>query len=415
MARDICGWVVLSGLLLCLIGCSEAEMVPQVAPTVPTGIATSLPSATATLTHSLPITATEPPTSAPTAYDNRFTVYGFRTKSPIAFNTFSALEFPAGREISTLALDQATQGAFFALSPRAGKAYVRAGTSSNWELIELTLPTMQVVKRILLGDGIDALGTYHGLAISTDGREVYAETARIIGPNRWDPRLQVGLPDTAYAIAVYDVAQGAFVRSIPLEPPWCGVASLFALPDGQLLVRCPTAREVRWLDTRLGRQLASLSVGGVGGVLSPDRRVLWMVSGNGHLFEIDMTKRAITWTSDLSDGLAPIVPWQEPHVSADGKRLFVRAAPGPEELWRQGLATVIWIVETTTFQHIADVSLPTPAYDFIPSPDGRLLVISTLNWEQPSERGTYVMDTDTGRELGRWPWMLSGMQTKSSN
>jgi hypothetical protein len=45
------------------------------------------------------------------------------------------------------------------------------------------------------------------------------------------------------------------------------------------------------------------------------------------------------------------------------------------------------------------------------SPDGRLLVISSLNWEKPGERGLYVMDPATSRELSRWPWMLIGIQT----
>jgi hypothetical protein len=414
MTRGIFGWLFLIGLFACLIGCSDTSAAPP-APTVsPTDVTRPLPSAIATTTRSPSTTVTEQPTSSSQGRDNRFIVYGFRTEGPIGLNSFSAFELPAGREVHSLALASPTQGAAFALASQTGRAYVLAPKGSDWQLNELVLPTMQVVKRTTLADVINLLGTERVLAVSMDGLEVYAETAHIIGPVRWDPRLQVGQPDTDYGIAVYDVTQGAFVRSISLDPPWCGVASLFALADGQLLVWCPTAHDVRWLDTQLGRQVATFGVSGVGGVLSPDRRAFWIVTGNAHLIEIDVTKRAISWTSDLSDGLAPIVPYQQLHVSSDGKVLFVRAAPGPEELWRQGLATVVWTLETTTFHHIADVPLSTPAYDFVPSPDGHLLVISTLNWERPSERGVYVLDTATGRELSRWPWTLIGMQVSES-
>jgi hypothetical protein len=410
MKRGILGWLFLIWLFTSLIGCNDASGVPPAPTVMPPSVTLPLQGATATPTRSPRVTATEQPTSPSEGRDNRFTVYGFRTEGPIGLNSFSAFELPSGREVHMLPLASPTQGAAFALSSQTGRAYVLAPKGSDWQLDELVLPTMQVVKRTSLTDVINLLGTDRVLAVSMDGKEVYAETARITGPVRWDPQLQVGQPDTAYGIAVYGVAQGAFVRSISLEPPWCGVASLFALADGQLLVWCPTAHDLRWLDTQFGRQVATLGVSGVGGVLSPDRHVFWIVTGNAHLFEIDVAKRAISWTSDLSDGLAPIVPYQQLHVSSDGKLLFVRAAPGPEELWRQGLATVVWTLETTTFHHIADVRLPTPAYDFIPSPDGRLLGISTLNWEKPSERGLYVMDTATGRELSRWPWMLIGMQ-----
>jgi hypothetical protein len=287
--------------------------------------------------------------------------------------------------------------------------------ASDWRLNDVNLPTMQVVRRTSLSDVINLLGTASVLAVSADGQKVYVETARIVGPARWDQQLGTGQPDTDYSIAVYDVAQGAFVRSIPLERPWCGVASLFALPDGQLLVRCPTARDVRWIDTRLGKQVASTSVGGVGGVLSRDGHSFWMVAENAHLFEIDIAKRAVTRSSELSDGLSQTLPFQQPHLSADGRRLFVRAAPDSNELWYHGLGTVVWIIDTNTLQRITAVRLPAPAYDMAPSPDGRTLIISTLNTDKRDEWGSRLIDIATGQELGRWPWMQIGMQAKSSN
>jgi hypothetical protein len=41
----------------------------------------------------------------------------------------------------------------------------------------------------------------------------------ITGPSRFDPQLRVGQPESEYGIAVYDVAGGAFARSITLPAP----------------------------------------------------------------------------------------------------------------------------------------------------------------------------------------------------
>jgi hypothetical protein len=38
-------------------------------------------------------------------------------------------------------------------------------------------------------------------------------------------------PESDYGIAVYDVAPGAFSRSMTLAGPWFGVAELYALPN----------------------------------------------------------------------------------------------------------------------------------------------------------------------------------------
>jgi len=68
---------------------------------------------------------------------------------------------------------------------------------------------------------------------------VYVETCHAgDGRVRFDPQLGVGQPEGTYGVAIYDVAQGAFIRSFGLGAPWCGVGELFAFADGRLAVLC---------------------------------------------------------------------------------------------------------------------------------------------------------------------------------
>jgi hypothetical protein len=41
-------------------------------------------------------------------------------------------------------------------------------------------------------------------------------------------------------------------------------------------------------------------------------------------------------------------------------------------------ATVVWLVDTSTLQRVADVPLPEPAFDTAPSPDGSALLATTV-------------------------------------
>jgi hypothetical protein len=79
---------------------------------------------------------------------------------------------------------------------------------------------------------------------------------RITGPYRFDAQLRVGQPESDYGIAVYDVARGAFSRSITLSAPWCGVAELYALPDGRLAALFLTAHQVPLIDPKIDQQVA---------------------------------------------------------------------------------------------------------------------------------------------------------------
>jgi hypothetical protein len=143
---------------------------------------------------------------------------------------------------------------------------------------------------------------------------------------------------------------------------------------------------------------------------------LWVVVGTGQVQEIDLARRVVTRTANLAgDPLrcAPsCVPGQRLHVTADGTRLFVRAAPGQPELRSRGFGTVVWVVDTATLTVVAEVPLRAPAFDSAPTPDGRTLVTSNTSWQDPSDRATRLVEIPTGREVSRWPGGVNGMHTQ---
>jgi hypothetical protein len=81
-----------------------------------------------------------------------------------------------------------------------------------------------VLRRTPPGDAIDLLGRGRIEAVAAGGGEVYVETLRVIGPQRFDPRLGVGQPDSEYGIAVFDVA--AISAGPGPRRPVIGVASI---------------------------------------------------------------------------------------------------------------------------------------------------------------------------------------------
>jgi hypothetical protein len=243
------------------------------------------------------------------------------------------------------------------------------------------------------------------VAVAHDGAEVYVETMRITGPSRFDPQLRVGQPESEYGIAVYDVARGVFTRSMTLPPPWCGVAELYALPDGRLAALCPTAHQVRLIDPKTGQQIGSVNVSGEKGAFGPDGSKLWVVTSSGQLQEVDLVRGVIGRTASLpaaGETCAPCVPLQRLHVSTDGRWLFVPVAPGAPELRATGRASVGWMVDTSTLQRVAAVPLPEPAFDNAPSPDGRALLVSTVI-APPDRQTTWLLAVPSGRELLKWP------------
>jgi DNA-binding beta-propeller fold protein YncE len=346
-------------------------------------------------------------------------LYGWGELDPVRYGGMQALELPSGRLVGQTPFGGATQGGGFAFSPDPRRAFALDAEwlperrALGWRLTELELPSLRVVRRTPVADAIPLLGIQGVVAVAADGRSVYVETMRIVGPNRFDARLGVGQPESAYGVAVYDIAQGAFVGEVPLAPPWCGVAELHPLPDGRLAVFCGLAHEVRLIDPMQGKQVASVGVDGIASAASSDGRRLWAVDLVGGVHEVDLGRMAVVRETQLgSDRGDPSVPAQELHATADGARLFVRAAPGDAELRATGNGSEVWVVDTATLRRVAVVPLPAPAFHLAPSPDGRMLVAVTNNVPDRGLFGTRLLEVPSGREVAGWPGALAGPRVR---
>jgi hypothetical protein len=120
----------------------------------------------------------------------------------------------------------------------------------------------------------------------------------------------------------------------------------------------------------------------------------------------------VSRTADLAPGGGRVVPRQPLHVSADGARLFVPAAPGDPELVATGNASAVWVVDAATLRRVAEVPLPAPAFRLAPTPDGRLLVAVTNNVPDRGLFGTRLLEVPSGREVARWPGALAGPRVR---
>ena len=318
---------------------------------------------------------------------------------------------PSGRQRGHIDLTGPSQGNALAVAPDGRHVYWldRASLPNPefpWQLIELELPNLRELHRTVFADGINLLGYARILTVSADSAQVYVETMRIIGPQRFDPGLRWRQPESEYSIAVYDVARGTFTQSIKLDDPWCGVGELFTAANGRVVVLCPLSHQIRLIDPRAGRQVGSVSVSGAMAAVSPDRRLLWVVSHGGGLQEVDLS-RAVVTRSVVNLGCAGCIPPQRVHLSLDGSRLFVRAAPDRPELSYSGKGSVVWVIATDSLQRVAEIRFPEPAFDSAPTPDGRAVLASTMRTDLPEDRrATWLLDVPSGRELQRWPWSL---------
>ena len=358
--------------------------------------------------------AIEPAAAPPSAYTPAptagvpFLVYGSGSLDPAHPSGITATELPTDRSLGQTAVGM--QGWSLALAPDGRRAFLLDGS----RFAELETPSLRVLHQTWLPNAINLLGAGRVVAVAPDGTEVYIETWPQTGPQRIDPELRVGQPDGEYGVAVYDVAQGAFVRQIRLDSPWCGVAELYALPDHTLAVLCSTAQQLRLVSTVAGRQVASIGVNAVAGVPSVDGRRFLTVDIGGGVHEIDLAARAESrWVQLRSDRGTVWVPFQRLHLSADGARLFVRTAPGDTEARATGQGTAVAVIDTTTLQQVASVPLPAPAFDAVPAPDGSALLTSNTNTQDPLAAVTRLVEAPSGRELARWPGALVGLQARS--
>jgi hypothetical protein len=339
---------------------------------------------------------------------------GGSLQSPAAVGVVAS-RLPGGLQLGGVVEGGPSQGDALAVAPDGRHAYLLDRTwladeqRAEWQLNELELPSLRVIRRTRFADGIDLLGRARIVAAGHDGREVYVETWHASGgPTRFDPQLGVGQSEGTYAIAVYDVAQGAFSRTIGLDAPWCGVGELHALADGRLAVLCTLGHQPRLqlVDPRLGQVVGNLRVSGEQAAVSADSRRMWVVSGTGQVQEIDLAQMAIARSVEEgggNDACNGCVPHQRLHASADGSTLFIRAAARQLVHPPTDSGTDVWVVDTATLQRVAEVHLPAPAFDTAPTPDGRAILATT---DSPDRQSTRLVDVPSGHELAYWPWSI---------
>ena len=324
-----------------------------------------------------------------------------------------AIELPSGQVLGRFA-DIRRQGGGLAFAPDGQRAYLLDGPY----LHELELPSLRRLGGAELPDAISPMGHARVLAVSPDGREVYVQAVRYLDHQRQAPDGMSSQPDSEDSLAVYDVARGAFTRRIPLMAGGCGLSEIYVRPDGRLVVLCPFISQVRLVDPKLGRQIGTIedAVGSMSALTIDGRRLL-VVDRGGSMQEIDLDRQTVARRVQLAPaggGCAPCVPYQLLHLSADGTRLFVRAAPGRPDLPSTGHGSVVWVINTTTLQRIAEVPLPAaPAFDAAPLPDGRSLLASNTNTQAEDERGSWLIEVPSGRELARWPGGLVAIEVRS--
>jgi hypothetical protein len=197
---------------------------------------------------------------------------------------------------------------------------------------------------------------------------------------------------------------------------------LFALPDRRLAIFCQTAQNVRLVDPSDGREMARIGLGdpprvgnapgrAIASIANPDGQVLYAVRDSGGLVEVDLVQHALARGVVVGGDGGQRVPYQMLHLSQDGTQLFVRAAIHQPDLRNRGIGDVVWIVDTSTLQRIAEVQLPAPAFDAAPTPDGRMLITSNTNTQDPNEKLPRMVDLPSGREIARLQSALAAMHT----
>lgn len=355
--------------------------------------------------------------AAPTSRAQAFVAYGFGTIDPSRVRPgFVAVSFPSGVTLGRVEMRR--QGGGFAVAPDGRQVYVLDGE----RFLVLAAPGLRILHEMTLPDRINILGNGQVVAVAPSGDQVYVETTRIIGPNRWDPTLRVGQPDSQYGLAIYDVAKGRFTKEIWLDPPWCGVAGLSALPNGRVAVFCPTALDVRLVDLRLGKQVATVSLGSapragnlpgwpIRSVLAPDGSHLLVVEDNGTLLEVDLARMAITHVGTVGDGLRQDIPLQAacPCLTANGHTLVIPAAPADALARATGNATVAWLANPALRPRTTTVPLPAPASSVVLGPDDQTVLVSS-GAGSGSRQGTWLLHLPDGHPIADWPGELIDVQ-----
>jgi hypothetical protein len=172
------------------------------------------------------------------------------------------------------------------------------------------------------------------------------------------------------------------------------------------------------VDVATGQQLPStLPVNGNNAILTPDSQRLLVVSGSGQIQEVDLDQLVITRSVSLTGDLqcAYCVPSQPLHLSSDGQRLTLVAAPGPPELRSQVNATVAWIVDTNTLTRVADVPIGPHTVDAFELPDRHALVTSRVELSTPNGSALRLVHVPSGQELEQWPGFVYMVEVQTQS
>jgi hypothetical protein len=329
-------------------------------------------------------------------------VYGIRTPSTTSGSLVS-VELPSGRILGQF-VGSGGRGGSLAISPDGSRGYFFDGQ----QLHELALPGLQLRRSTPAPDGITSLGYARVVAVAPDGTEVYLETVD-----------RPGDPTSERGIAVYDVAQGMFVRQIRLAPPAWGAAAcvgeLYALSQHRLAMLCGSDHVVR-MDVASGDQHpATVPVNGGNAILSADRRHLYVVSGAGQIEDVDLDQMVVARSASLTpDVECPrCVPFQPLHLSTDGQRLTLVAAPGPAEVGAAVNGTVVWIVDLSSLTRVAEVPVGPHTADALLTPDGRGLLVSRIELDPRDEGALRLIEVLSGWEVGRWPGSMFGLEIRT--
>ncbi len=347
----------------------------------------------------------------------RALLYGARAVEATDAGALLALALPTGQVLGCRDVAAPTTASNFAVAPDGRRIYLYERDAAGWHLVELEAPTLRRLRRTDVPDTLaDWALVGETFAVAQDGREVYLEMVRSAGPPRRDERGSFTPAEGEYGIVVYDVAQGAFARTLPLDAPPCGLGQLYPLPDGRLAIVCPTAREVRLLDPGDGTLLSRVDLRDAvpssegrsplgAAAPSPDGRFLWLVVNGGTVLQLDLAAGTVVRRDELGgSGARPPGQWgRDPtsRFSADAQRVFLRVPPG-------NVAAItgdtLGIFATATGERIGQIMLRgAPVLEVAPVSDGEALVATF-------ESGTQLVELPSGRDLGTWWGNLARIQ-----
>lgn len=135
-----------------------------------------------------------------------------------------------------------------------------------------------------------------------------------------------------------------------------------------------------------------------------------MIGSNGSVHEVDLDRLIQIRAAHVDPNASGAeVPLQQPHLTGDGSRLFILAAPGNAEARARGLGTAVWVVDTSTLQLVANVPLPATVSHVAPTSDGHAMLVTLDSGDALASRSMRLLEIPGGREEGHWPGVVVGV------